>query len=243
MPKRLRQQRAGKGTSVFRAPSFRYKYKVKYKAIDELEAQKYVEGKVVDIVHDSARSAPLMIIEYVNGKQAFLPAAYGVRVGDKVFAGAQAPIQAGNVLPLKSIPAGTEIYNIELKPGDGGKIVRAAGSFAKVVSHEEDKVIIRLPSKVFKTLNPNCRATIGVIAGFGRKEKPIVKAGKNYHIKRARGKYWPRVSAVAMNAISHPFGGKRRSTQKSKKKVAPRNAPPGKKVGSIAAKRTGRKKR
>ena len=243
MPKRMRQQRAGKGTSVFRAPSFRYKYQSKYRAFDENEKNDKIEGKVVDIVNDTARTAPVMIIEYKTGEQAIIPAPVGIKVGDVVEAGAKASIKAGNVLPLRSIPAGTQIYNIELAPGDGGKLVRASGSFARVVAHEEDKVIVKLPSKQFKIFNPNCRATVGFIAGFGRKEKPIIKAGKHYHITKARGKYWPRVSGVAMNAISHPYGGKRRSTQSSKKKVAPRNAPPGRKVGSIAAKRTGRKKR
>ncbi len=243
MPKRMRQQRAGKGTSVFRAPSFRYRYKSRYRIFDELEKNGKIEGKVIDIVNDTARTAPIMIVEYRTGEQAIIPAPTGIKVGDVVEAGLKADVKSGNVLPLKSIPAGTQIYNIELVPGDGGKLVRSGGTAAKVVSHEGDKVIIKLPSKVFKQINPNCRATIGLIAGFGRKEKPLVKAGKSYHVKKARGKYWPRVSGVAMNAVSHPFGGKRRSTQSSKKKVAPRNAPPGRKVGSLAAKRTGRKKR
>lgn len=243
MPKRLRQQRAGKGTPTFRAPSFRYRYKSKYRIFDELEKKGKVEGKVVDLINDPARSAPLMLIKYKTGDKTFLPAPYGIKVGDVVEAGVNASIKTGNVLPLKNIPAGTQVYNIELVPGDGGKLVRASGSSARVVSHEEDKVIIRLPSKEFKELNSNCRATIGFVAGFGRKEKPIVKAGKNYYIKKARGKYWPRVSAVAMNVVSHPFGGKRRATQSSKKKIASRTAPPGKKVGTIAARRSGRKKR
>ncbi|MCD6576341.1 MAG: 50S ribosomal protein L2 [Nanoarchaeota archaeon] len=243
MPKRMRQQRAGKGTSVFRAPSFRYRYKSRYRSLDDAEKENKIEGKVIDIVNDTARTAPIMIVEYKTGEQAIIPAPYGIKVGDVVEAGANATIKAGNVLPLKSIPAGTPIYNIELVPGDGGKLVRASGTAARVVAHEENRVIIKLPSKELKQLNPNCRATIGLVAGFGRKEKPIVKAGKHYHMAKARGKYWPRVSGVAMNAVSHPFGGKRRSTQSSKKKVAPRNAPPGRKVGSIAAKKTGRKKR
>ncbi len=243
MPKRMRQQRAGKGTTAFSAPSFRYRFQSRYKPLDEDEREGKIEGKVLNIVNDTARTAPVMLVEYKSGAQAILPAPYGIKVGDKVEAGAAASVKTGNILPLKSIPAGTQIYNLELAPGDGGKIVRTSGSAAKVVAHEENRVIVKLPSKKLKQLNPNCRATIGLVAGFGRKEKPLVKAGKNFFIKKARGKYWPKVSGVAMNAVSHPFGGKRRSTQSSKKKVAPRNAPPGRKVGSIASKRTGRKKR
>ena len=243
MPKRLRQQRAGRGTPLFRAPSFRYKYKTRYRIFDENERNGKIGGKIVDIVNDPARSSPIIIVEYTTGEQAILPAPYGISVGYTVEEGIDADINVGNVLPLKKIPAGTQIHNIEIAPGDGGKMVRSSGSAARVVSHEAKEVVIKLPSKVFKHLNPNCRATVGLVAGFGRKEKPIVKAGKNHFIKRARGKYWPRVSGVAMNAVDHPFGGKRRSSQSSKKKTVSRNAPPGKKVGSIASKRTGRKKR
>jgi len=243
MPKRMRQQRAGKGTPLFRAPSFRYKYKSRYRNFDDNEKMGKIVGKVVDIINDTARTAPIMIVEYSTGEQSITPAPYGIKVGDIIESGAKAMVKTGNILPLKNIPAGTRIFNVELVPGDGGKLVRSSGSAARIVSHEEGKVVIKLPSKTFKILNSNCRATIGLTAGFGRKEKPIVKAGKNFHIKKSRGKYWPRVSGVAMNAVNHPFGGKRRSTQSSKKKVASRNAPPGRKVGSIAAKRTGRKKR
>ena len=243
MPKRLRQQRAGKGTPLFRVPSFKYRYKTKYRTFDDNERGSKIDGKVLDIVNDPARTSPIVVVEYATGEQAILPAPYGISVGDNIEEGVDAKINVGNVLPLKKIPAGTQVYNIEIVPGDGGKMVRASGSAARVVSHEEKKVVIKLPSKVFKHLNPDCRATIGLVAGFGRKEKPIVKAGKHHFMKKARGKYWPRVSGVAMNAVDHPFGGKRRSSQSSKKKTVSRNAPPGKKVGSIASKRTGRKKR
>ena len=238
----MRQQRRGKGTHVFRAPSFRFSFKARYRIFDENERNHSIQGVVADIINDPARSAPIMLIRYKTGDYATVPAAYGIRVGDAVASGAKALPNIGNVLPLRSIPAGTDIYNLELSPGDGGKIVKAAGTSAKVVSHERNTVIVRLPSKEFKTLNPECRATVGRTAGFWRTEKPIVKAGKHWHMMRARGRYWPMTAAVAMNRVTHPFGGKRRSTQKSKKVSAPRNAPPGAKVGSIAPKRTGRKK-
>ena len=239
MPKRMRQQRRGKGTAVFRAPSFKFKYKARYRTFDEAERENMIEGVVEDIVNDTARSAPIMIIRYKTGEYATLPAPYGMKVGDAIAAGAKAVAKLGNTLPLKSIPTGTDVYNLELAPGDGGKVVKAAGTFAKIVSHERNGVIIKLPSKQFKTLNPDCRATIGVTAGFGRTEKPIVKAGKHWHMMRARGRYWPMTAAVVMNRVTHPFGGKRRSTQKKLKTIS-RRMPRGARYGSIAARRTGR---
>jgi large subunit ribosomal protein L2 len=242
MPKRLRSQRRGKGKLVFRAPSFHYKYKTQFRLYDNIEREERIGGKVIELLHDAARTAPTMIIEYDDGRIATVPAPYGMRVGDIVAAGAKALVAIGNVLPLKSIPAGTQIFNVELAPGDGGKFVRTSGSSAEVVTKEGKTVLVKLPSKEFKRLDENCRAIIGTVAGFGRKEMPIVKAGKHYFMTRARGKYWPNVCGVAMNAVNHPHGGKRRSTQKSKKLTVSRNAPPGAKVGSIAARRTGIKK-
>jgi len=234
MGKRLRQQRRGKGTTVFTRPSWRFKAKVKL-----IAANQPMKGEIVDIINDPARSAPLMVVRYENGSVAYLPAFYGAMVGQQVgYLQEPAP---GSVMMLKDIPEGTDIYNIEIRPGDGGKLVRAAGSSAKVVSREADKVIVRLPSKEFKALHPNCRAIVGVIAGAGRKDKPIIKAGKKFHMMKARNKYWPKVSAVKMNAREHPFGGKRKRTGRIPKTVS-RHAPPGRKVGSIAAKRTGVRK-
>lgn len=241
MPKRLIQQRRGKGSPLFRAPSFRFLCKVGYRPLDELE-KGVIKGVVKDILHDPARSAPVMLIQYETGEEIYLPAADGIKVNDIVYAGAKAPISIGCVLPLKFIPTGTTVYNIEKVPGDGGKFVRAAGTCARIVAHEEKRVFVELPSRQIKEFHPMCRATIGVIAGAGRKEKPILKAGKMYHIKKAKGKLgrWPRVSAVAMGAHAHPFGGKRARTGRTPFQV-PRNAPL--KYGSIAPRRTGKKKK
>jgi len=103
------------------------------------------------------------------------------------------------------------------------------------------KILKLMPSKKEKSFNPNCRAVVGVIAGAGRLEKPIVKAGKNHHIKKSKGKLWPRTSAVKMNVVDHYFGSGRGKNPKSK--IAKRNAPPGRRVGHLRPRRTGRKKR
>ena len=235
MPKRLLQQRRGKGKSIFLAKG---KYDVKYKSIKN----NLVKGKIIDILHDNGRTAPVMLIKYENGEKVYLPAIYGMKVGDIVSAGSDAEIKPGNILPLSKIPDGTNINDVELIPGDGGKLIRSAGASAKVIAHEGNNVIIKLPSKAFKVLNKNCRATIGIIGGAGRREKPLLKAGNHHHLSRARGKYWPNVSGVKKNPVEHPFGGKRRRTGRTARSTS-RNAPPGRKVGSIASKRTGRKKR
>ena len=118
--------------------------------------------------------------------------------------------------------------------------MRTAGTYAVVNKKEQNKVIIVMPSKKEKIFNENCRATIGMVAGHGIKEKPIVKAGSKYYKMKAKSKLWPRTSAVKMNVVDHPFGSGR--GKRIKKKIAKRNSPPGKKVGLLKPKKTGRKK-
>ncbi len=132
-------------------------------------------------------------------------------------------------------------FNIERIPGDGGSLVRASGLYALVMSRERNRVFVKLPSGKMIALNPMARATIGCSAGGGRKEKPMMKAGTAHFLAVARGRAYPVVRGVAMNPPSHPFGGSQHHPGKSKS-VA-RGAPPGRKVGAIASKRTGRRKK
>ena len=151
-------------------------------------------------------------------------------------------IKVGNILPLKSLPEGTSIYNIESNPGDGGKFVRASGTFARIVTKMEKGIVVELPSSKRRTFLPECRAIIGNVAGSGRIEKPFLKAGTRFYAMRAKNKYWPIVSGTSMNSVSHPFGGSS-SHAKGIPTQSSRNSPPGRKVGKIAPKRTGRRKR
>jgi len=141
---------------------------------------------------------------------------------------------------LKDVSIGTKIFNIESVPGMGGKLLRAGGSNAVIAGNENGKTEILIRRRRIK-LNENCRAVIGVVSGDGRKIKPLIKAGKSHHINKSKGRKWHRTSAVKVNAIDHPFGGGRGKRIKSK--IAKRNAPPGRKVGHIRPKQTGRKKR
>jgi len=213
-----------------------------------------VTGTVVDIEHDPARSAPVALVEFTEdadedavggssvreaGDQRFVLAPEGIAVGDEIQIGVSAAIEPGNTLPLAEIPEGVPVCNVESSPGDGGRFARASGVSATLLAHDRNVAVVQLPSGEMKQLSPQCRATIGVVAGGGRTEKPMVKAGNKHHKVRARGMVWPRVRGVAMNAVDHPFGGGGRQHPGRPKSVS-RNAPPGRKVGDIASRRTGR---
>jgi len=234
MGKRIISQRRGKGSSTYRAPSFRYPGKAASVGLGNSE------GKIKDIIHSQGHSAPLIVVSYENKVQLSI-APHGIKVGDQVSTGPGVASKIGNTLPLSEIGEGEAVFNIESKPGDGGKFVRASGMFAKVLSTTKAGVLVELPSKKKKVFGKNCRATVGIVAGGGRKEKPMLKAGKMYHKQKARNRLYPRTSAVAMNAVDHPFGGSS-SAHKGQPTIAPRHAPPGRKVGKIRPRRTGRRK-
>ena len=236
MGRRIQGQRRGRGTSTFRAPSHRYKSDLSHK---KDESDDTVSGTVVDIEHDPARSAPVVAVEFDDGDQRLVLAPEGVAVGDTIQVGVSAEIKPGNTLPVAEIPEGVPVCNIERQPGDGGKFARASGTSAQIITHDRHVTAVKLHSGQTKRLNPECRATVGVVAGGGRTEKPFVKAGKKYHKMKSRGTKWPRVRGVAMNAVDHPFGGGGRQHPGQPKSVS-RDAPPGRKVGDIASKRTGR---
>ncbi len=235
MGKRIISQKRGRGTTTYRAPSFRYAGRA-----GNIPVDKESEGKITDIIHSQGHSAPLIVV--AHGKKTQLSIApHGVKVGDTVQTSKDAEMKVGNTLPLDSIEEGQLIYNIESKPGDGGKFVRAGGTYARVLTKTKDGVIVQLPSKKKKVFKKNCRATIGIIAGGGRLEKPLLKAGNKYHKSKAKNTLYPRTSAVAMNAVDHPYGGSS-SSHKGVVTISPRFASPGRKVGKIRAKRTGRRK-
>ncbi len=241
MGKRLISQRRGRGTPTYRSASHRFKGKIKYRAYDSLESEGSLKGSVVDIMHDPGRTAPVALVKFENGEKNLILAPEGLVLKDEVECGAGAKVKPGNSLPLSQIPEGTPIYNIENRPGDGGKLVRSSGTYASLITHDADKAVIELPSGELKALNPQCRATVGVVAGGGRREKPFLKAGKKYHALRAKGKKSVKVRGVAMNAVDHPHGGGNRQ-HPGRPTTVSRHAPPGRKVGSIAARRTGKRR-
>ena len=240
MGKRLIQQRRGRGGPTYRAPTHRAIGKTYYPFFSG-ETQ---TGQIADLVNSTFNSAPLMVIEYTDGQLSLLPAPEGVRVGQSIEYGGN-NVTKGNILQLDNIPSGTLIYNLEKTPGDGGKFVKTSGTYAQVIGKEGKGVAVKLPSKKKIILNSNCFATIGIAAGAGRTNKPFVKAGNKFHAMKARGIRYPIVRGKAMNARDHPHGGTHNRNSRGGGKYSttrPRNLPAGKKVGSIAAKRTGKRK-
>ena len=235
MGKRIVAQRRGRGSIRYRANSHNYRGKVKHVKLDT----EVLSGKVLDLVHCPGHNAPLAAVRYSNGSQGYMIACEKLSVGDTVFVNG-APDKA-SVLELDNIPEGALVHNLERLPGDGGKFVRSSGGFAKVLSKDKGEVIVKMPSGKVKKFLGKCRASIGVVAGGGGKEKPFVKAGKKHHAMKARGKLYPKTSGVAMNAVDHPFGSGR-GRHMGKVSIAPRNAPPGRKVGQVKPRRTGKKK-
>ena len=233
MGKRIISQARGKGSLSYQAKKKAFIYRVGYPL---------TEGKadIIKLLHSAAHSAPLIKLKTV--KNIFYNVAFeGAILGKSIFLGGT-DYAVGNVIPLKDIPVSSKIYNIELNPGDGGKMIRSSGSSAQVYKrYGGGKVGVLMPNRKELKLDGECRATLGVVAGDGRKQKPMMKAGVHHYKAKARNKLWPRVSAVSTNAIDHPFGSGRGKRIKSK--TAKRNAPPGRRVGHLRPRRTGRSKR
>ena len=232
MGKSIISQARGHGSLTYQVRKKAFIYKIKYPSVEG-------EAEILNILHSAAHSAPLAKLK-VQKEIFYIPAFNNAIVGQKTKVGG-VEVKDGNILMLKDIPAGSNIFNIEANPGDGGKIIRAGGTSALVSKKlENNKVAIMMSNKNEIIFSGDCRATIGTIAGAGRILKPFVKAGKMFYKMKARNKLWPRTSAVKMNAIDHPFGSGRGKRIKSK--IAKRNAPAGARVGHIRPSRTGRRK-
>jgi len=232
MGKSIISQARGHGSLTYQVRKKAFIYKIKYPSVEG-------EAEILDILHSAAHSAPLAKLK-VQKEIFYIPAFNNAVVGQKTKVGG-VEVKDGNILMLKDIPAGSNIFNIEANPGDGGKIIRASGISALVSKKlENNKITVLMPNKNEITFSGDCRATIGTIAGSGRVLKPFVKAGRMFYKMKARNKLWPRTSAVKMNAIDHPFGSGRGKRIKSK--IAKRNAPAGARVGHIRPSRTGRRK-
>lgn len=232
MGKRIITQRRGRGTNTYKVSKRAFRYKL------QVPANITGEGTVVKLVDSAAHTAPLAKIVYSEGNF-FIPAFKNMIEGQKIkLDGTE--IKPGNIVKLKDIPLKTKVYNIESRPGDGGKFIKSGGNSASVNRKVGENVFVLMHSKKEKKFKGNCRAIIGIAAGAGRIDKPVMKAGKKHHIKKAKSKLWPRTSAVKMNAIDHPFGSGRAKNPKSK--IAKRNAPPGRRVGLLRPRRTGKRK-
>ncbi|MEM3851829.1 MAG: 50S ribosomal protein L2 [Methanomassiliicoccales archaeon] len=228
MGKRLRTQRRGRGGMNYRSPSFRHL------SPGKLPQMRQGSGRIIDIVHAPGRTTPLMLIDF-NGVKEYTIAPEGCHVEQTIEVGPGSSLERGNVLPIGQIPEGTLIYNLEIHPGDRGKLVRSAGAAASIISHG-DVTTVQLPSGELKRINNQCYAMIGVPAGGGRIDRPLAKAGKKYHTFKRRAKAYIHVSGVAMNPVNHPFGGGSHQ-HVGRPSTIGRGARPGQKVGRLAPKR------
>ncbi len=241
MGKKIIVQRRGKGSPVFRAAGHKRLEPIKYRKISKVEYETSFSGEIVSLTHEPGRGTPLAKVKFDDGLQKLIIPAEGISIGSHIHYGVGAEIKEGNVLPLSAIPVRTPIFNIELRKGDGGKLVRTGGGFAIVDSITDRFVIVKLPSGRLKRIPPEARASIGVVAGGGRSGKPFLKAGAKYHAKHAKGQKYPRVRGTAMNPVKHPHGGGAHQSPPRSTTVS-RDTPPGRKVGLIAARRTGYKR-
>ncbi len=214
---------------------------MKYPSASKEELGRVLHGRVMEVVHDPGRGAPLASVKLETGQTYHTVVPEGVFEGQATQIGGQAAVEIGNVLPLGQIPEGTMVCNVELSPSDGGKLARSSGAYLTVVAHTGEGTMVRLPSGRTRYLNDLCLATVGVVAGAGRVDKPFLKAGDKFHLLRSKGRVYPRTRGVAMVAAAHPYGSSKRGAKKVT--TVGRGAPPGKKVGLIAARSTGKRKR
>ncbi len=243
MGKRIRAQRRGRGGPTFRASTHKRVAPSQYPPtmIKKEYFETATKGVIEELVHDPGRGAPLALIRFENGETCYTVVPEGVYVGQQIQMGGKALAEVGNIIPIGKIPEGTMVFNIELRPGDGGKIAKSSGTYATIGAHTAQGTMVKLPSGNTKYINDHCMATVGVASGAGRTEKPFLKAGEKFHLMKAKGHKYPRTRGRAMVAAVHPYGSSKRSARKVT--TTSHGAPPGQKVGLIAARGTGRKKK
>ncbi len=173
-----------------------------YRIIDFKRDKRGIPAKVIAIEYDPNRTARIALLQYADGEKRYIIAPVGLRVGDTVMAGPDAEIRPGNALPLANIPTGTLIHNIELTPGKGGQLVRAAGTSAQLMAKEGEYAHVRLPSGEVRLIHLSCYATIGQVGNVEHAHIKIGKAGRKRHMG-----WRPTVRGSAMNPVDHPHGG------------------------------------
>lgn len=249
MGKVIRGQRKGNHKSkIYRSRNRLRVGASKLRVYDYGEKKGYLKGIIKQIIHDPGRGAPMAEIHFRNPykykkDKELMVIAEGCYTGQSLYFGSKAKLSIGNVLPIKNLPEGTIVCNMESKPGDRGKLGKASGDYCTIITHdrEKGKSSVRLPSGQRKVVSSDVRAMVGLVAGAGRTDKPILKAGRAYHKYAVKRKSWPHVRGVAMNPVEHPHGGGNHQHIGMASTVS-KTAVPGRKVGMIAARRTGLKR-
>ena len=177
-------------------------HKRQLRIIDFKRDKKGVPGKVATIEYDPNRSARIALIHYLDGEKRYILAPMGLTVGQMVMAGVGAEVRVGNALPLRAMPTGTMVHNVELQPGKGGQMARGAGTAAQLMAKEGDTALVRLPSGEMRLVSSECQATIGQVGNVDHANVKLGKAGRTRHIGRR-----PQVRGSVMNPRDHPHGG------------------------------------
>ncbi len=195
-------------------------HKRRYRIIDFKRNKTDIPARVVSIEYDPNRSARIALLHYADGDKRYILAPHHLKVGDQIISGETADIQAGNTLPIRFIPLGTMIHNIELKPGKGAQMVRSAGTVAQLVAKEGNYSHIRLPSGEVRLIHLNCKATIGQLGNLDHENISYGKAGRTRWLGRR-----PHVRGVVMNPVDHPHGGGEGRTSGGRHPVSPWGVP------------------
>jgi large subunit ribosomal protein L2 len=195
-------------------------HKRKFRLVDFKRNKFGIPGKVVSIEYDPNRSANIALIAYVDGEKRYIIAPESLKVGDKIEAGEKVEIKAGNALPLKNVPLGSDIYNIELHRGKGGQLVRSAGTAAVLTAKEGDYCLVKLPSGEIRKIHKECYSTIGAVGNKDHINLTIGKAGRSRWLNKR-----PRVRGVAMNPVDHPLGGGEGKSSGGRHPVSPTGQP------------------
>ena len=191
-----------------------------YRIIDFKRDKKNIPGTIETVEYDPNRSARIALVTYADGEKRYILQPLGMKVGDTVLAGDSVDILPGNCLPLKNIPLGTTIHNVELRPGKGGQIARSAGSWVQLVAREGEYASVKMPSGEIRKINIECVATIGQVGNIDHENVAYGKAGRS----RWLGKR-PHVRGVAMNPVDHPLGGGEGKTSGGRHPVTPWGQP------------------
>lgn len=195
-------------------------HKRRYRLIDFKRNKLEVPAKVAAIEYDPNRTVRIALLHYLDGEKRYILAPQGLQVGDMVVSSAEADIKPGNSLPLKNIPAGSQVHNVELKPGKGGQMARAAGAAAQLMAKEGNQAHLKLPSGEVRVVPLDCRATIGQLGNVLQENISLGKAGR----RRWQGRR-PHVRGVAMNPVDHPMGGGEGKSSGGRHPVTPWGVP------------------
>ncbi|MCX6537398.1 MAG: 50S ribosomal protein L2 [Acidobacteria bacterium] len=191
-----------------------------YRIIDFKRDKIGIPAKVVTVEYDPNRSSRIALVQYADGEKRYILHPVGLKVGDSIVAGDTVDILPGNVLPLKNIPLGTQVHNVELRPGKGGQLARSAGAAVQVVAKEGEYASVKMPSGELRRINVECRATVGQVGNLDHENVSLGKAGRS----RWLGKR-PHVRGVAMNPVDHPLGGGEGKTSGGRHPVSPWGMP------------------